>query len=130
MDEHELRQVADDAATSRPGVTFEHRENPNWETYKVGGKVFLLMTDMPGHAVVTVKADPDEALALREQYEEITVGYHTDKRHWVSAAAGPGIDQNLVRGLVNDSYDLVVDKLPKSVRLAVAATSSGADPES
>lgn len=60
MDEQELQQVANDAATSLPGVILEHRVNPNWETYKVGGKVFLLMTDMPGHAVVTVKADPEE----------------------------------------------------------------------
>lgn len=124
MNEQQLQQVANDAATGLPGVTFEHRENPNWETYKVGGKVFLLMTDLPGHPVVTVKADPDQALALREQYEEITPGYHTDKRHWVSAAAGPGIDETLVRGLVNDSYDLVVNRLPQSARPGAASTSS------
>lgn len=125
MNEQELQQVANDAAIGLPGVTFEHRENPNWETYKVGGKVFLLMTDLPGHPVVTVKADPDEALVLREQYEEITPGYHTDKRHWVSAGAGPGIDETLVRGLVNDSYGLVVNKLPQSTRPGSASTASG-----
>jgi predicted DNA-binding protein (MmcQ/YjbR family) len=116
MDEQQLQEVANDAAMALPGVTFEHRTNPNWETYKVAGKVFLLMTDLPGHAVVTVKAEPDEAVALRERYEEISAGYHTDKRHWVSVAAGPGIDDILIRGLVSDSYGLVVGKLPKSAR--------------
>ncbi|KAB8188491.1 MmcQ/YjbR family DNA-binding protein [Nonomuraea phyllanthi] len=125
MDEQQLQQVAHDTATALPGVTFEHRTNPNWETYKVAGKVFLLMTDLPGHAVVTVKADPRDAVALREQYEEISAGYHTDKRHWVSAAAGPGIDDTLIRGLVTDSYGLVVDKLPKTARPTTTPSDTG-----
>jgi predicted DNA-binding protein (MmcQ/YjbR family) len=116
MDEEELQKVASATATGLPGVTYEHRVNPNWETYKVGGKVFMLVTDLPGHPVVTVKADPDEAAALREQYEEITAGYHTDKRHWITAASGPGLDKSLVKELVSDSYQLVIDKLPKSAR--------------
>jgi predicted DNA-binding protein (MmcQ/YjbR family) len=116
MNEQELQQVAHDTAISLPGVTLEHRANPNWETYKVGGNVFLLMTDMPGHAIVTVKADPEEAVALRKRYAQITAGYHTDKRHWVSVAAGPGIEEALVRGLVTDSYGLVVARIPKSAR--------------
>lgn len=116
MNGTELQKLADEYATGLPEVTFEHRVSPNWETYKVGGRVFLLMTDLPGHPVVTVKADPDEALALREQYQEITVGYHTDKRHWITAVGGPGLDESLVKQLVTDSYELVVDKLPRSRR--------------
>lgn len=116
MDEHQLQDVARAAATALPAVTLEHRNNPDWETYKVAGKVFLLMTDMPGHLVVTIKVDPDHGVILREQYEEITPGYHTDKRHWVSAAAGPGLDDALVRALVNDSYRRVVAQLPSAAR--------------
>jgi predicted DNA-binding protein (MmcQ/YjbR family) len=76
----------------------------------------MLMTDMPGHPVVIVKADPDDAVGLREQYAEITVGYHMDKQHWITAAGGPGLDGDLVKELVADSYRLVVDKLPDSAR--------------
>lgn len=125
MDEQQMQRIAHDTATELAGITFEHRTKPNWETYKVSGKVFMLMTDMPGHAVVTVKVDPDRAVILREQYEEIAPGYHTDKRHWVSAAAGPGIDKALVRELVTDSYRLVVDKLPNSARPAGVPKGAG-----
>ena len=52
MDGEELQKVASAAAAELPGVTFEHRASPNWELYKVKGKVFMLMTDMPGHPVV------------------------------------------------------------------------------
>jgi predicted DNA-binding protein (MmcQ/YjbR family) len=113
MDGQDLQKVANEYARELPEVTFEHRVAPNWEVYKVGGKVFMLMTDMPGHPVVIVKADPDDAVGLREQYAEITVGYHMDKKHWITAAGGPGLDEDLVKELVADSYRLVVDKLPK-----------------
>jgi predicted DNA-binding protein (MmcQ/YjbR family) len=116
MDAHELQSVADEFARRLPEVSVEHRAHPNWETYKVSGKVFMLMTDMPGQPVVIVKADPDAAVALRQQHPEITVGYHMDKRHWITAAAGPGLEESLVQELVKDSYQLVVDKLPQSKR--------------
>jgi predicted DNA-binding protein (MmcQ/YjbR family) len=116
MDGQELQTVANDHASGLPEVTVEHRVSPNWETYKVGGKVFMLMTDMPGHPVVIVKADPEDALVLREQYAEITGGYHMDKKHWITAAGGPGLERDLVRALVTDSYQLVVEKLPGSAR--------------
>ncbi|MEU6206825.1 MmcQ/YjbR family DNA-binding protein [Micromonospora musae] len=116
MDGQELQKVANEYATELPDVTFEHRDGPNWELYKVGGKVFMLMTDMPGHPVVILKADPDEAVGLRAQYAEITTGYHMDKKHWITAAGGSSLDENLVKELVTDSYRLVVDKLPRSKR--------------
>ena len=58
---------------------------------------------------------------MRERYEEVSAGYHTDKKHWVSASAGPGIDASLVTELVTNSYGLVVEKLPKSARPTAAA---------
>jgi predicted DNA-binding protein (MmcQ/YjbR family) len=116
MDGQELHDIADRCARALPEASVEHRSSPNWDTYKVGGRVFLLMTDLPGRPVVTVKADPDDAVMLRGQHPEITSGYHMDKRHWITAAAGPGLDGDLVRELVTDSYRLVVDGLPRSRR--------------
>lgn len=138
MDGQQLQALANQYASELPGTTVEHRLHPNWETYKVAGKVFMLMTDMPGQPVVIVKADPDDAVALRQQHPEITTGYHMDKRHWITAAGGPGLDDSLVKDLVTDSYELVVDKLPQSKRPVrsehgpdrppTPATSDAADP--
>jgi predicted DNA-binding protein (MmcQ/YjbR family) len=64
---------------------------------------------VPGYPVVVVKADPQEAVALREQHAEITVGYHIDKGHGITAAGGPGLDESLVNEPVADSHRLVVD---------------------
>lgn len=116
MNGQELQAIADTHASGLAKVTVEHRTCPNWDTYKVSGKVFMLMTDMPGHPVVVVKADPEEAVLLRAQYEEISTGYHMDKKHWITAAGGPAIDSGLVKGLITDSYQLVLEKLSKSMR--------------
>jgi predicted DNA-binding protein (MmcQ/YjbR family) len=114
VDGPELQKIAGDCAAALPGADVEQR--PDWQTYKVRGKVFMLMTAMPGHPVVILKADPDDAAALREQHPDITPGYHMNKKHWITAAGGGAIDEKLVRELVADSYRLVVDGLPRSER--------------
>jgi predicted DNA-binding protein (MmcQ/YjbR family) len=76
----------------------------------------MLMTDMPGHPVVILKADPDDAAALRERHADITPGDHMNKRHWITLEGGGDVDETLVKELVTDSYRLVVGGLPKSAQ--------------
>ena len=116
MDGQELQKIAGDCARELSGVDLEVRVDPGWKVYKVRGKVFMLMTDMPGRPVVILKADPDEAAALREQYADITPGYHMNKRHWITVEGGGVIDEKLVKELVIDSYRLVVGGLPRPER--------------
>ncbi|MEU1533905.1 MmcQ/YjbR family DNA-binding protein [Streptomyces fagopyri] len=116
MDGQELQKLAGDRAVELPGAGLEHRVGPDWDLFKVRNKVFMLMTDMPGHPVVILKADPDDAAVLRERHTDITAGYHMDKRHWITLEGGGAIDERLVEELVIDSYRLVVGGLPKSER--------------
>lgn len=118
MDERALQKIAGDCAINLPGTDLEHRLDPDWDLYKVRGKVFMLMTDLPGRPVVILKADPDNAAALREQYADITPGYHMNKTHWITVEGGGSVDEKLVKELVADSYRLVVSGLPKSERPA------------
>jgi predicted DNA-binding protein (MmcQ/YjbR family) len=82
---------------------------------KVGGKMFALVS-LGGEPVVNLKCDPARALELREAYAGIRPGYHQDKRHWNSVDLDGSVEGDVVRGLVEDSYDLVVAKLPRAVR--------------
>ncbi|MEV5643797.1 MmcQ/YjbR family DNA-binding protein [Streptomyces flaveolus] len=111
-----LHQTAADCAEGLPGTALEHPFGDDWEVFKVRGKVFMLMTEVPGRPVVILKADPDEAHALREQYSHITPGYHMNKKHWITLEGGNDIDKELVGELVTDSYRLVVTHLPKAER--------------
>ncbi|MEV6640664.1 MmcQ/YjbR family DNA-binding protein [Amycolatopsis sp. NPDC051371] len=119
MDEQQLQRIAGDYAADLPDATLEHRSAPDWDLYKVCGKVFMLMTDLPGHPVVILKSDPDHAAALREQHSDITPGYHMNKKHWITVEGGGTVDEELVKELVIDSYRLVAEGLPRSRRPVV-----------
>ncbi|TDW84393.1 putative DNA-binding protein (MmcQ/YjbR family) [Kribbella pratensis] len=112
MDTLELQGIANDLAVNLPGADVEHRLDPNWDLYKVRGKVFMLMTDLPGRPVMILKADPDKAVALRGQYADITPGYHMNKKHWITVEGGDTVDEKLVKQLVTDSYQLVAGERP------------------
>lgn len=114
MDGSTLHKTAADRAQELPGAELEHPFGPDWDVFKVRGKVFMLMTEVPGRPVVILKAEPDEARALREHNSHITPGYHMNKKHWITLEGGQGVDEKLVKELVTDSYLLVVAHLPKA----------------
>ncbi|WP_326835213.1 MmcQ/YjbR family DNA-binding protein [Amycolatopsis rhabdoformis] len=114
VDGEKLQKIAGDCSVALPGAALEHQSSPDWDLYKVRGKVFLLTTELPGHPVVILKADPDHAVALREQHADITPGYHMNKKHWITVEGGGTIGAKLVKELVLDSYRLVVGGLPKA----------------
>ncbi|MFI1927095.1 MULTISPECIES: MmcQ/YjbR family DNA-binding protein [unclassified Streptomyces] len=114
MDGSTLHTFAADCAEELPQAQPTHPFGPDWEVFKVRGKVFMLLTEVPGRPVVILKADPGEAHALQQQNSRITPGYHMNKKHWITVEGGEGIDRKLVRELVTDSYRLVVAHLPKA----------------
>ncbi len=71
---------------------------------------------------VNLKCDPDLALDLRDRYEQVTPGYHMNKKHWNTVEIEGGIPDPELRKMVDHSYDLVAEKLPMS-KAKVAARS-------
>lgn len=43
-------------------------------------------------------------------------GYHLNKRHWNTVTLDGSLSEEVVREMIEDSYDLVVSKLPKAER--------------
>lgn len=127
MNGKKLQQMGAECAEGLPGTELEHPFGPEWDVYKVRGKVFMLMTDVTGEPLVILKAAPDEAAALREQHAEITPGYHMNKRHWITLHGGDSLDRGLVEELVTDSYRLVVAGLPKAQQPVDPATYAQGD---
>jgi predicted DNA-binding protein (MmcQ/YjbR family) len=106
------RACADTLPEAEPGFPF----GPEWEVYKVRGRVFLLLTAVTGTPMVTLKATPEDSEALRQTYRAIIPGYHMNKRHWLTLTPSEELDDGLIEELVTESYLLVVEKLPKSQR--------------
>ncbi len=115
MQEEKLQRLARARADELPGAELQHPFGPEWDVYKIRGKVFMLLTAVTGEPIITLKADPEDARALCENYRNITPGYHMNKKHWITVRPGP-LDEGLVEELVTDSYLLVVQKLPRAIR--------------
>jgi predicted DNA-binding protein (MmcQ/YjbR family) len=83
---------------------------------KVCGKMFALVPLSDGPSSVNLKCEPARALELREAYAGIRPGYHQNKRHWNTADLDGSVEDDVVLGLIQDSYDLVVARLPHAAR--------------
>jgi len=94
---------------------------PETEVCKVVGKVFLLAGELGGEPLVSLKCEPEESLALQEQFPAISPGYHLNKKHWISVRAGDEITGELLDELVRTSYTLVVQTLPRARRPGLSA---------
>jgi predicted DNA-binding protein (MmcQ/YjbR family) len=84
--------------------------------FKVAGKIFALATLDEIPATVNLKCDPDLALALRDQYDQVRPGYHMNKKHWNTVEIDSGFPEAELRKMIEHSYDLVMRTLPKSQR--------------
>ncbi|MDO4695121.1 MmcQ/YjbR family DNA-binding protein [Porphyromonas sp.] len=103
-------------ALSLPHVTEETPFGPDNLVYKVGGRMFLLLSLDEPYPFFNVKCDPERAIDLRVRYEAVTPGYHMHKAHWNSIRGDKDLDKKGVIQEIKLSYDLVFDKLPKKVK--------------
>ena len=81
--------------------------SPGVSVFKVGGKIFAISSLDSDPLDVSVKCDPDFAADLRSAHESIAPGYHLNKRHWITVTVGGDAEDELIRQLIEDSYDLV-----------------------
>ena len=83
--------------------------------FSVKGKMFCA-TDINTYEFVNLKCDPDKAIQLREQYNEVIEGYYMNKKHWNSVNTKGKITDKQFQEWIKDSYDLVVLALPKKIQ--------------
>lgn len=83
--------------------------------FKLMGKIFLLCgLDQPDR--FNVKCDPERAVLLREEYEEVQPGFHMNKTHWNTVFMNGRLSDAQLKEMIDHSYELIFDSLPKSKR--------------
>ena len=100
------------------GAVEEFPFGPQTSVFKVEGKMFALSALAGDPLEVSLKCEPELADQLRDGYPAIRPGYHLNKRHWNTVTLDGTIEDRLVADMIEDSYDLVVDGLPRSRRPA------------
>lgn len=103
---------------AKKGVTEEFPFDENVMVFKVMGKIFSL-TDVETFDSISLKADPERAIELRERHESVVPGYHLNKKHWITVLMDGSIPDTQVRAWTDESYSLVVAGLSKSQKKAL-----------
>src|SRR5881409_757081 len=101
---------------SKSGASESTPFGPDVLVFKVGGKIFALASLDEIPATANLKCDPDLALELRDRYEQVRPGYHMNKKHWNTVEIDSGISDSELRKMIDHSYELVVQSLPKGQR--------------
>ena len=112
MDASNLR----DWCLEQRGAIEDFPFGPEHSVFKVAGKMFALSALERTPLEVSVKCEPELAVGLRESYPAIRPGYHLNKRHWNTLTLDRSLPDQLVRDMIEDSYDLVVSALPRRTR--------------
>ncbi|MEZ4706187.1 MAG: MmcQ/YjbR family DNA-binding protein [Caldilineaceae bacterium] len=100
----------------KPGAVEEYPFGPTALVYKVGGKMFALVSEDERPLRVNLKCEPALAIAQREMYDAVLPGYHMNKRHWNTVVLDGSIPADEVRAMMDDSYRLVLKGLGKPAR--------------
>jgi predicted DNA-binding protein (MmcQ/YjbR family) len=88
--------------------------------FKLGGKIFAMVTLDGSIGQLSLKCDPAYAIGLREQYPAVTAGYHLNKRHWNTIALDGSVASEAVGEWIQDSYDLILASLSRTERATLA----------
>ena len=110
-----------DFCLSKKGVT-EHFPFDNVTlVFKVMDKIFVLLRIdkwEQGAQCVNLKCNPEKAAELREVYEGVQPGWHSNKKHWNTVAVNNSdVSDDLVQELINHSYVMVVKGLTKKTQV-------------
>lgn len=103
---------------SKPDTALTFPFDQETAVFKLHGKMFALMGIHTEPAVISLKCDPQLARDLRGRHKCVEPGYHLNKEHWNTVRSAEDLPDEQILGLIDHSYDLVEQKLPKKLRRA------------
>ena len=94
---------------SMPNARLDYPFGEGVAVYKVGDKMFAIISEGKSPVNLSLKCDPLLAQTLREKYESIMPGYHLNKKHWNTMLLTGQLPWNEVQDLIRLSYNLVTE---------------------
>jgi len=106
-----------DFCLTQPAATTNFHPEFNATLYLIGGKIFAMFAgDKHGKPLVSLKLDPMFGSSLRQQYKCIVPGYYMNKEHWNSLYLNGDTPDDIVKTMVQESYQLVLGSLSKKAQ--------------
>lgn len=98
---------------AKPEAVELHPAGPDVTSFKVCHKLFATLANgEDGIPYVNLKCEPNRAQELRDTYPAIQPGHRMNKVHWNTIILDGSVPDDLVRELVDHSYERVVENLP------------------
>ena len=100
----------DEYLLAKKGVNKDFKEEWNWRRYMIQDKMFVAVCfdDNNKETLITLKLNPVEGDLLRQSFEDIIPGYYMNKTHWNSIKVDGAITDDMMRDLLDKSYNLVL----------------------
>lgn len=105
----------------KKGAVEDYPFNEETLVFKVMNKIFALTPLEKIPLSVNLKCDPERAIELREMYEAVLPGYHMSKKNWITVILDNTIPDKIIKELIDQSYELVVQGLKKADKTALEA---------
>ncbi len=109
MNIEELRTYAIEKPDVEEGFPF----GESTLVFKVGGKLFLLVSLDAQPLQFNVKCNPERAIELRDEYSSVLPGYHMNKKHWNTVIVDNSLTNRQLKEFIDHSYELVKPKPAK-----------------
>ena len=110
-----------------PGAFEDFPFGPEASVFKVRAgsghaKMFALSDLGADRLSISLKCEPALAEQLRAAHPEITGAYHMNKTHWNGIRCDGELPDDMIRDMIEDSYDLVVAGMPRRDRESLGWT--------
>lgn len=117
-----LEQAWAKLCLSLPCSFADYPFGPEYTVFKVSGrdtskaKMFAMVISLQGEPALNLKCEPALSDQQRSEHPEITPGYHMNKKHWNTVHANRQLNDQKLFELIDHSYELIVQGLPKKER--------------
>lgn len=85
-------------------ITMKHKATNKW---------FALIMNVNGKLYLNVKTVPEYSDILRNTYDYIIPAYHMNKEHWNTIIINDNVDKEIIKELINQSYELTKGRKKK-----------------
>ena len=105
----------DEYLLKKRAVTKDLQPEWNWIRYQIGGKMFAAICldreNIPYY--INLKLEPMEGEFFRSRYHDILPGYYSNKEHWNSVKPDGEVPDDVLKDLLDKSYQLVLGGFSK-----------------
>lgn len=107
----------DEYCLSKVGSEKDFKIEWNATRYLIVDKMFAMQGgDKYKKSIITLKCDPSFGQSLREEYPPIVAGYYMNKEHWNSVYLDGDVPDDVLKQMIDMSYELVFKSLSKKVQ--------------